>query len=72
MQLHSPTLWSKRVVYPISFIYVFRTFEHQVQNSYASQKVQVSSTLRKPETDIRHEQVHQQTPLKSLQTQQLQ
>ena len=46
-------------MYPIYFNYVWTTFEHQVQNLYASQKVQVFSSPLRPETHFRHEQDHQ-------------
>ena len=57
MQLNSPTQWNTKVVYPISFIYVWTTSEDQVQDFYASQKLQVNSSLRRPETDFRQRQV---------------
>ena len=46
-------------MYPISFIYVWTTFEHQVQNLYASQKGQILSSLYRWETRFRHQQGHQ-------------
>ena len=33
---YSPTQRSKKVVYPITFIYVWTTFEQQVKDLYAS------------------------------------
>ena len=33
---------------PVSFIYVWTIFEHQVKDLYASQKLQVLSNLRSP------------------------
>ena len=41
MQLYSPTQRSKRELYPVSFIYVWATFEHQVHDLYAFRKIQV-------------------------------
>ena len=34
-------------------------FEHQVNDMYASQKIQVFSSLRRPETSFRNAQGHQ-------------
>ena len=49
----------KEKQYPLSFIYVKTTFEHQVQDMYASQKIQVYSSLRRLKTHFRHPQGHQ-------------
>ena len=46
-------------MYPLCFTYVGTTVEHHVQDLYASQKVQVFSTLRRPKTHFGHEQGHQ-------------
>ena len=56
-QLNSPTQWNTKVVYPTSFIYVWTLIADQVQDLYASQKLQVNSSLRRPETDFRQRQV---------------
>ena len=45
----------KEKLYPISFIYVWKTFQHQVKDMYAIQKGQVFSSLRRPETHFRHQ-----------------
>ena len=46
----------EREVYPISFIYVWTTFKHQVQDLYAPQNVLVFLSDRRPKTHFRHEQ----------------
>ena len=46
-------------MYAVSFIIVRTTFENQVRDSYAFQKVQVFSNLRTPETHFRQEQGYQ-------------
>ena len=49
----------KEKLKPVSFIYVWTIFEHQVKDRYASQKVPVFSSLRRPESVFRHIQGHQ-------------
>ena len=51
----------KEKLYPNSFNFVSISFEHPVQDMYASQKVQSSSSLRRPEIHFRHAQGHQRT-----------
>ena len=46
----------EREVYPISFICVWTTFKHQVQDLYAPQNVLVFLSDRRPKTHFRHEQ----------------
>ena len=46
-------------MYPSSFIYVWTTFEQQVQNLCASQKGQIFSSICGWETRFRHQQGHQ-------------
>ena len=60
-QLHSPLerKEAKEKMYPISIIYVWTTFEQQVKDLYESQKVQVYSCLRRPETHFQYRQGHQ-------------
>ena len=43
---------TKEKLYPISFIYVWTTFEHQVQHIYESQKFQVFYGFRGSETQF--------------------
>ena len=59
MQLYSPTQWGKRQVYPISFLYVWTTFELQFQDFYASEEIQVFSNFRRPKRYFRHQKGHQ-------------
>ena len=49
----------KEKLKPVSFIYVWTIFEHQVKDIFAIQKPQVLSNLRSPLTNIRHDQGHQ-------------
>ena len=49
----------KEKLEPVSFIYVWTIFEHQVNDMNASQKVQGFSSLRRPETHFRHARGHQ-------------
>ena len=49
----------KEMLYPISFLYVLTTFEHRVQDLFLTQKVQIFSSFRKPETLFRHDQGQQ-------------
>ena len=49
----------KKNLYPIFFVYLWKTFEQQVKDIYASQKVQVFSRLRRTETHFRHQQSRQ-------------
>ena len=42
-----------------SLFYVWTIFEHRIKDMYASEKVQVFSCLRRPETQFRHAQGHQ-------------
>ena len=47
-------------LYPNSFTYVWTIFEQQqIQDMYASRKVQVSSILRTPKTHFRHVRIRQ-------------
>ena len=41
------------MLHPISFIYIQTTFKHQLQDMYASQKIQTFPGLRSPETHFR-------------------
>ena len=59
-------------MYPISFIYVWTTFEHQVQNLYASRKFQIFSSLCKWETLFWHQQGHQRAVATSGSTENIQ
>ena len=45
--------------YPISFIYVWATFEHELQDLYASQKVQVFPSLGRPKSLFGHARGYQ-------------
>ena len=49
MQPCSPTHWSKKVVYPISFFYVWTKLEHEIQDMNATQNVKVLSSFRQPQ-----------------------
>ena len=49
----------KEKLKPFSFIYVWTIFEHQVKEMYASQRVPVFSSLRRPKSLFRHFQGHQ-------------
>ena len=49
----------EREVYSTSFIHVWTTFENQVQDLYASQRVPIFSSLRKPEAHFWYNQGHQ-------------
>ena len=52
MQLYAQAHWREREVLPISFFFVWTTFEHQMQEFYASEKVQVFSFAgKKPNCD---------------------
>ena len=44
---------------PVFFLYVALIFEHQVKDMYASRKVHVFSSLRRPETLFWHGEGHQ-------------
>ena len=48
------------MLYPFSFIYVWTTIEHQVQDVYATQKFQTFSSFRRPKTHFQHHQGSQQ------------
>ena len=50
----------KKKLQPVPFIYVWRKFEHQVKDMCSSQKVQVFSSLRRPEAQFRLAQGHHQ------------
>ena len=62
IKLTKPLSWPRhwiereREVYPISFIYVWTTFKHQVQDLYAPQNVLVFRSDRRPKPHFRHEQ----------------
>ena len=43
---------------PVSLVYVWTTFEHQVRDKYAFRKIQSFSGLRKRETYFRHAHGH--------------
>ena len=49
----------KREEYPISFIYVLTTIQHQIQDLYASQKVPFFSSLPTLQTHFRPKRGHQ-------------
>ena len=49
----------KEKLQPVSFIYVWSIFEHQVNDMYASRKFKVFSSPRWPETHFSHLQVRQ-------------
>ena len=50
----------KKKLQPVPFIYVWRKFEHQVKDMCSFQKVQVFSSLRRPEAQFRLAQGHHQ------------
>ena len=66
---------TKEMIDPVSFIYVRTTFEHQVQDMYASQTVQAFSSPPQATKHISdtsrstNQHVHQQVPLLSFKLQ---
>ena len=49
---------TKEKLWPVSFIFVWTKSEQQVKHMYATQKVQIFSSLRQPETQFRCLQRH--------------